>query len=777
MNIQTVLFAVEVLVYLCIAVILFTCTSTDNSPLTAKIRKNSKKALSICGILSILITVLGTTAIDLSGYKYSGVFNVIACAAAFLVCGLKEEKHKDLKAFLARSFVVCIAAEVFVFNFNSSHLFGDYTEKTLDLSTAVAQNYDAVSNTNMTEGYSTIEFIGINMPVGTLSVDCTSSTKRSVKFSIDITDDTNSASYRSNIAAMEALNDYTRTQTIPCNFSGNVHDLKLSFAADAGEVITVRSVTVNKPIMLHFSLIRFLMMFLGSIFVFALRRKEMLYCDYEKRRKSVKVIASCFTLVLMGFSLYLTMAGKITDNGTWSLKDDFRMTTGNQISQEIVDAFENGSVELNEKPGQDILSVENPYDWSQRNCYYLWDHLLYNGKYYSYYGIGPVLALFLPYHMITGFYFPSCWAVWLFGVIGILFLTKAYLAFADRFFGKTAASLVLLGLMIMQMSTGIYFCYFHANFYEIAQASGFITTTAGAFFLITSNVIGEGKVKNWRIALSTFCLGMGVLCRPTLAVYCIASLFFIYAGMKKKLAEKKDKGIVVPYLLCALLPYVVLGSVQVWYNYARFGNPLDFGIQYSLTINDFTKAQYHTHLVLIGFFNYLLSFPSFAENFPFFTADYAKTFQPNGYYFIATGASLGLLWRALPILGYGQAVRSYKLSDNKNKRFYALLIFAVCIACPFAIIFSIWESGFGTRYCVDFAWQIILGALVISFIIWRRSQENTKVHLNTLMIASAGISLVMNFIQIFTYENPLEQYNTMWQQDIVAFARLFEFWK
>ena len=170
MNIQTVLFAVEVLVYLCIAVILFTCTSTDNSPLTAKIRKNSKKALSICGILSILITVLGTTAIDLSGYKYSGVFNVIACAAAFLVCGLKEEKHKDLKAFLARSFVVCIAAEVFVFNFNSSHLFGDYTEKTLDLSTAVAQNYDAVSNTNMTEGYSTIEFIGINMPVGTLSV-------------------------------------------------------------------------------------------------------------------------------------------------------------------------------------------------------------------------------------------------------------------------------------------------------------------------------------------------------------------------------------------------------------------------------------------------------------------------------------------------------------------------------------------------------------------------------------------------------------------------------
>lgn len=37
------------------------------------------------------------------------------------------------------------------------------------------------------------------------------------------------------------------------------------------------------------------------------------------------------------------------------------------------------------------------------------------------------------------------------------------------------------------------------------------------------------------------------------------------------------------------------------YNYARFGSVFDFGIQYSLTINDFTAAQYHTHFVLIGF--------------------------------------------------------------------------------------------------------------------------------------------------------------------------------
>ena len=82
------------------------------------------------------------------------------------------------------------------------------------------------------------------------------------------------------------------------------------------------------------------------------------------------------------------------------------------MNKELVDAFEAGQVSLLETPSQDMLNLENPYDLSERSAAgvsYPWDHLFFDGKYYSYYGIGTVLTLFLPYHMITGKYFPSLW--------------------------------------------------------------------------------------------------------------------------------------------------------------------------------------------------------------------------------------------------------------------------------------------------------------------------------------------------------------------------------
>ena len=61
------------------------------------------------------------------------------------------------------------------------------------------------------------------------------------------------------------------------------------------------------------------------------------------------------------------------------------------MTQELVDAFEAGQVSLLREAEQPLLELENPYDWSQRlesGVDYAWDHLLYEGKYYSYYGSG-----------------------------------------------------------------------------------------------------------------------------------------------------------------------------------------------------------------------------------------------------------------------------------------------------------------------------------------------------------------------------------------------------
>ncbi|MDD6082333.1 MAG: hypothetical protein PUB89_05715 [Oscillospiraceae bacterium] len=103
-------------------------------------------------------------------------------------------KQNKIIYFSFRLVIICLALEIFVFNINSAHLlFGKYEEKVLDISSAELQNFDAVSGTNESGGNSVIEFKGINTPVGTICFEAQSDKKSVVEFSVDMSDDTNSA--------------------------------------------------------------------------------------------------------------------------------------------------------------------------------------------------------------------------------------------------------------------------------------------------------------------------------------------------------------------------------------------------------------------------------------------------------------------------------------------------------------------------------------------------------------------------------------------------------
>lgn len=766
----------------------FIRTGDAETPRIKKLKKNLPLITRICTGAFALLTILDISNIlSCGGYKllpmWCTLFGIILIL--FMQFDKKiPEKFKGTTRFSVRALAVCTLLELLVFNFNSAHLsFGDYKKKILDMNTATVENFDINTGKNIADGTFSIEFKGINMPVGTVSFDAVSDTKGYVDLNISMTDETHSAYYRENIASAQVIRDNKYSKTTPCNFSGTVYDIKFTFDTSVGETITLTDITLNKPILLHFSFVRFLFFFLGAVFFHLLASSEFFSRSYDDNRKKIALVSQVFLAVLIAVSLWIAYASR---GGDYSILEDFNSTEGNQITQDIVDAFANGKVTMDIEMNDKLLALENPYDKSQREAeqigYYLWDHLLFEGEYYSYYGIAPVLTLFLPYHLMTGYYFPSVWAVWLFGVFGMVFLAKFYLCFIEKFFRTARSSLVFMGLVIIELSSGIFLCFNVPNFYEIAQSSGFLCTTAGAYYLMRSNVIGDGKIRNGSLALSGIWLSLAVLCRPTLAVYCVAALLFIFAGFRKKKSDYNEKSgskvkYYTPYILCAILPFAVIGSVQMIYNYMRFGNPFDFGIQYSLTINDFTSTEYHTHLAAIGFFNYLLAIPKFSNNFPFLTHGDVYLFNPQGYYFIATHSALGLLWKALPILAYGKFLKAYRTSESKDKKLYTLLILAVCIVCPFVIIASIWESGYGARYCVDFAWQIIIGALAIAFIIYNKCRKNTQIHLNKLMIISTVVCFILNFAHIYTWMEPATELAAVYQADVLSFARIFEFWK
>ncbi len=730
---------------------------------------------------------------------YIAVFAILLAAFLLLPGAFdggknKKKKTQEKKRFLSgmRLFGVVVLSvallfEVFVANFQSFHLvFGDYTQTEVALDAENVKISGVTGEDALTsnkEGTKVIiEITEMAQPVGSLHIlldlpEAATDGSKSfgtpyVDVTVDAKDVTQAATYRGSVANGQIIRGNQRSQYVTLDLSGDVQALRIGLKASKDQTFTVKSVTLNESVPMQFSVIRLLLIVGILTAIYALVKLPSMLATYGERKNALHACVFVMTAVMIFAALATTFLYNYERSGDIYLGD-----SGNQMTKELVDAFEAGQVHLLDTPSDELLAMENPYDWSARRAQGVsakWDHLLFEGKYYSYYGIAPVILLFLPYHIMTGEYFNSAAAVFLFGALGILFLSLLFLEFCKKFGKKLPNNMLLCTLFIMQMSSGVWYNFMSPLFYEIAQSSGFLCTCAGFYFLLKSNVIGDGVIKYRHIVFSTLFLSLAVLCRPTLAVYCVAALAFLVWGFFKHKAAlpKERKEEMILYVVSSLICFVVIGGVQMWYNYARFGNPLDFGIQYSLTINDFTRSQYHTDFAMIGFYNFLFAFPIIKPEFPYIFSNYS-TLDVNGYYFTANRNAVGLFIRALPTLGFAGSVAAWKQLEKKEKWQALTLLLPVCVIAPLVIIFSIWESGYGVRYCCDFAWQLILGgAAVLFFLYVKRAEGQTKRLMQGFFVAAAVVALAINGAMLYDYINKGNYLTT----EFMSFERLFDFW-
>lgn len=674
---------------------------------------------------------------------------------------------KKLSICMAVLFVIVTAVSLFVMNFTPlNRLLGGYKEQKLDLSRADGANitYNDDGTITLGEGYAELEFTGIDARVGSIGfdIDFGDSTKGG-KVCADFADATSSY-YRKNLTRLTIGNDLDNVMI--CNFSGEVSRLRFEISLDDYQSATLKGITLNQSISpMHIAEI------VGLWFLVALGLTILIYMianpvgarkKFSENRVGCARVAAFITAAAMVFTVCLTVTNVM--KGWSNTYYSFTSQEGNQISKELVDAFEHHQVNLLEEPSEDLLKLDNPYEYVKRDAEvgsgnFLWDHCFYNGKYYSYYGIGPVLALFLPYHLITGYYFPSGWATLMFSLIGILFLTKIYLAVIEKKFRDLPTNTVTAGLITLQLSSGIMFSAARPLFYELAIASGFMCVAIGAYLLMTSNILWDGKISYVRLGFASFFLGYAVLCRPTLAVYCIAALFFFAGGLKKALdgLEKRQKTrTFFKYAAVALVPLGIIALGQMTYNYLRFDNPLDFGIQYSLTINDFTHAEFHWKYVLINMYAYLFNMPHFTPKTFTHLASSAERFGLNGYMFFDDAGknliSVGIIYRALPIFAYLFSGKALKRVEKKKRILPALLIGVTCVLMPLVIIFSSWESGYAVRYNADFSWQMVIGALVVAFTLYKSiKSESTKKLVDLIFTFSTVVCVYVNIAQLIAF--------------------------
>lgn len=714
-----------------------------------------------------------------SAFAFMGFVSVSEWALSLIY---RKYPCKSLK-FLSKILIITSVFELTVFNMPVYHLwFGGYDEKQLDISEAVIENGLKNDDGSIIIGDGSemiVTFENINIPVGTVKADVSFPDKytKESKFILDVKDSTQRQNYRYDIAKSRIVEKREKSQTVLCEFSGNVSSLRVKLTPQNNGQIVLNNVYLNKTAPVDISLVRFLFITLIPLFIYAVMREDFMQKSFSENRRLCRIVSAAITLCF-SVSAFSIINYKLGDK-KW--KDEFKNTVGNQMTQELVDAFENGQVHLIQEPPAELAELENPYDRDSRESSginLLWDHVYYNNHYYSYYGIAPVVLFFMPYHKLTGYYCPDSLAVLVFSLIGIAGLTSLFSSFVKKFFPELETGIYITCLVLIQILSGVWFSVGRAWFYETAMAAGFAFLSWGVFFLFESNVIGKGKISFLKVFISSLLSATAVLCRPTLALYCICIAVFMLIAVPKSGKNIRNR---VIYLTYAFIPMICLGSVQMIYNYARFGSFFDFGIQYSLTINDFTQSQYHTKFVLMAWFNYLFNIPVFSASYPFINTEF-QTLDTNGFFYAdypATANTSGLFFLALPMFAYffsSKAVKS--LPDRKTKINSLVYIGIPCVLIPVLIIASVWESGYAVRYMLDFSWEMIIGSLAIIFFFMKSSDNYTlkklvKIFLCFSLVWAFIVGGVQEINQAFRYAD----YHYDYPEIAYSLEQIFAFWK
>lgn len=522
-----------------------------------------------------------------------------------------------------------------------------------------------------------------------------------------------------------------------------------------GQKFSVDKISFNYDIPFQFSFVRvFALNFVaGSVYLFALlfvdRRKEWI------KKGKPKINVKKLVLDLIVYSI--PIVGVILLYGFYGnfMHDFCSPDSGTQISKELVDAFMKGQVHLDLEVSEELLALQNPYEPSSRyGVSYYWDHLFYNGKYYSYYGITPVFLLFLPFRLIFKKYLYDAYGILLFTVVGLVFLALSYETMIKQMKKKKEIPLYLKYFMfiLLSLGCGAIFQVVRPYFYEVSTSCAFMCAMISLFHIFKSGVVFENKQKKYfyyHLVFSSLWMALAVLARATFALYALAHVVILAYYFFKKHKEMDVKKIVL-FFVFSLAPYVIFGSIQCVYNYLRFKSIFDFGIEYSLTIADFKNMPFHGGNVFTSLYHFFLN-PGVPTEYAYFMGGNTLTFGAAFYYY-ETAATLGLVFRMPFILLI--FLIPLVIKTNKKERFERLIYgWFPCVLIPIIVVAITWQSGYATRYYSDFSWPLLFFAVYMVFRLYDEKIKSDKRQLFTFVLLSSHVvfSLLMTFSMVLMY--------------------------
>ncbi len=487
--------------------------------------------------------------------------------------------------------------------------------------------------------------------------------------------------------------------------------------------ITVNKIKLNSPAY-SFNLLRAVIFSVAAIGLYIIFKSKPWKKGILTSSNSISDLAVMVYIIFMVAVLLLSPGMEANTEHCSIAKPFYSVPDKNDAYMMQTDALMKGKVTLDIIPSNELLALENPYDPSSRSGVpYTWDFAFYDGAYYSYFGIVPVVLILLPFRAITGVFLSSYLFAFMCGVAAAVMLALVYREAVRRYIPKINAFAYHIGLFTLL--SGSFLAYLSARswFYEIPYSSSLLCIFISLYLALKSD---KAKHKALYAAASGMCYALAVGCRPiaVISVILLAPIIIDSLGKAYK------------YYICFALPIAVIGALLGIWNYIRFDSVFNFGNAYQLTVSD---IRYNSMLdlpaALDGVYRYVFGEVDFSSEFPFFRAKWQDiTSQAHSMY---SQPVTGLI--RYPIyFGVGLLPFIFK----KDKKFGAVALCGVISAV--AILFVAASSGgVCERYTLDFRWIFaLMGTLCALKLMSVYGEKRTS--LNLIFAVTCAISVAIS---------------------------------
>lgn len=651
------------------------------------------------------------------------------------------------KKYLLKILLICVVLEIFAFNFKhfESLLYQKKNNYDIYISSGLeklsegeykvkddANAYFEITELNTTVHNLYIEFeaIGEGLNLG-----------ERLPILIEVTDEANSM-YRA-LPETEVINKIEESQYIRLHLSGKSSRIKVNILRPNDDVFCISAIEINKvrPLIIH--PLRIFILFIGGLLFLIFRPKSEFYnvildCEEKWQIKIISFIAllHIFLFIIVGLSglpfLYWETDG-------WAAHAQY---------EDLADALLDGHFYLNDSPPHYLEQMDNPYDSGLRDYYqrktgeqFLFDFAYRDGKYYCYFGVVPALLFFVPYKLITGVtlqtWIPVLLCALLYCISSLFFMHELI----KRYYPKTSLGMYLLLSSVYIAGSEILYLAHFGNVYSMPIILGLLLGVTGlGCWLKASRML---CMKKSYLFIGAFCIALIIGCRPQLAIVTL----FAFPIFDKQIKNKDFFSMKGMQNTCSMLvPFFVVGVGIMYYNYARFGNPMDFGANYNLTSNDMTHRGIKLYRNFLGIYEYLLQPLNIKSTFPFMETIQLQT-DYQGY--TSSEPLLGgyFFMNLVAVFSFG----IFKCKNSLKRHGVCALAYMSYFSAMVIILLTIQMSGLTQRYMCDFGWLLMIPTILVILDLQKEYITNIPLYLllKKIIIVLSIVCIITNYFSLF----------------------------